>query len=356
MMTEDEKMNLGSEVRITLEGCELNVLNSPDILSGVVRDICTALEVEIRAETCHTFEPHGVSVIAILAESHCAIHTWPEEERRTATVDIFTCGAVDPVTVVPLVTRALGATSSNFTVTERPLATTPTVRTYPGFPEYILSAPPYGHFPRPTFRRGVGREYLLEPEGMSWSRFFTSDSYRPPVGKDILLLHPCSWAKPYDFSEYIARLREVTDLHDRVHRVIVSNVGLVPFEYQMNEFFCSYDYMDVSGGHSSEEEDPRALFRALTSDRIREYVFAHREHYKAIVLLGHPVAHGYHEAVSKVSRESGLIGFQAPRAETYRAAVQESRGERDSDAPFFTARSLEELSRGLGAVEKELNK
>ena len=93
MMTEDEKMNLGSEVRITLEGCELNVLNSPDILSGVVRDICTALEVEIRAETCHTFEPHGVSVIAILAESHCAIHTWPEEERRTATVDIFTCGA-----------------------------------------------------------------------------------------------------------------------------------------------------------------------------------------------------------------------------------------------------------------------
>ena len=47
---------------------------------------------------------------------------------------------------------------------------------------------------------------------------------------------------------------------------------------------------------------------------------------------------------------------QAPRAETYRAAVQESRGERDSDAPLFTARSLEELSRGLGAVEKELNK
>lgn len=94
----------------------------------------------------------------------------------------------------------------------------------------------------------------------------------------------------------------------------------------------------------------------MTSDRIREYVSAHREHYKAIVLLGHPVAHGYHEAVSKVSRESGLIGFQAPRAETYRAAVQESRGERDSDAPLFTARSLEELSRGLGAVEKELNK
>jgi len=33
----------------------------------------------------------GVSVIAIILESHIAIHTWPEENY--ATVDIYSCGA-----------------------------------------------------------------------------------------------------------------------------------------------------------------------------------------------------------------------------------------------------------------------
>lgn len=37
------------------------------------------------------FEPHGVSGVVILAESHLAIHTWPE--LGCAAVDIFTCGS-----------------------------------------------------------------------------------------------------------------------------------------------------------------------------------------------------------------------------------------------------------------------
>ena len=36
------------------------------------------------------FEPQGVTAIALLAESHLSIHTWPEE--RYSAVDIFTCG------------------------------------------------------------------------------------------------------------------------------------------------------------------------------------------------------------------------------------------------------------------------
>jgi len=33
----------------------------------------------------------GVSVIALVVESHIALHTWPE--HRYATVDVYTCGA-----------------------------------------------------------------------------------------------------------------------------------------------------------------------------------------------------------------------------------------------------------------------
>ena len=36
------------------------------------------------------FEPQGVTAIALLAESHISIHTWPESHYSA--VDIFTCG------------------------------------------------------------------------------------------------------------------------------------------------------------------------------------------------------------------------------------------------------------------------
>ena len=36
------------------------------------------------------FEPQGVTAIALLAESHISIHTWPESNYSA--IDIFTCG------------------------------------------------------------------------------------------------------------------------------------------------------------------------------------------------------------------------------------------------------------------------
>ena len=38
----------------------------------------------------HHFEPQGVTGLALLAESHISIHTWPESGY--AAVDVFTCG------------------------------------------------------------------------------------------------------------------------------------------------------------------------------------------------------------------------------------------------------------------------
>ncbi len=38
----------------------------------------------------HRFEPQGVTGLALLAESHISIHTWPE--TGYAAVDVFTCG------------------------------------------------------------------------------------------------------------------------------------------------------------------------------------------------------------------------------------------------------------------------
>ena len=38
----------------------------------------------------HRFDPQGVTGLALLAESHISIHTWPE--NGYAAVDVFTCG------------------------------------------------------------------------------------------------------------------------------------------------------------------------------------------------------------------------------------------------------------------------
>jgi len=38
----------------------------------------------------HQFEPHGVTGIVLLAESHVSLHTWPE--HGLVNLDIFTCG------------------------------------------------------------------------------------------------------------------------------------------------------------------------------------------------------------------------------------------------------------------------
>ena len=41
--------------------------------------------------TIHKFEPHGITGLALLAESHISIHTWPEKNYVAA--DIYTCGS-----------------------------------------------------------------------------------------------------------------------------------------------------------------------------------------------------------------------------------------------------------------------
>ena len=42
--------------------------------------------------------------MAVLAESHISIHTWPE--RNYAAIDLFMCGGCNPYDAVPTLRRA----------------------------------------------------------------------------------------------------------------------------------------------------------------------------------------------------------------------------------------------------------
>ncbi len=53
----------------------------------------------------HHFTPNGgVSGVAVLAESHISIHTWPE--RDYAALDVFMCGDSQPEKAIPVLERA----------------------------------------------------------------------------------------------------------------------------------------------------------------------------------------------------------------------------------------------------------
>jgi S-adenosylmethionine decarboxylase len=52
----------------------------------------------------HHFHPNGVSGVAVLAESHISIHTWPD--AGYAALDLFMCGKAEPDKCVPVLREA----------------------------------------------------------------------------------------------------------------------------------------------------------------------------------------------------------------------------------------------------------
>ena len=53
----------------------------------------------------HHFTPNGgISGVAVLAESHISVHTWPE--RNYAAFDLFMCGNAEPEKAIPIFEQA----------------------------------------------------------------------------------------------------------------------------------------------------------------------------------------------------------------------------------------------------------
>jgi len=67
-------------ILFTLRGCDADLLNdSYHIRTGLVAAAREAGSKIIDVST-HCFEPQGVTSIALLADSHLSIHTWPEKK------------------------------------------------------------------------------------------------------------------------------------------------------------------------------------------------------------------------------------------------------------------------------------
>jgi len=87
-----EGMVVGKHVYGNLYGCEYVVLSDLKLLKRLVSEAARLAKMTVIAVKGWKFggEKGGVSVIALVVESHVALHTWPS--YGYATLDVFTCG------------------------------------------------------------------------------------------------------------------------------------------------------------------------------------------------------------------------------------------------------------------------
>jgi S-adenosylmethionine decarboxylase proenzyme len=86
---------LGRQILVEFYDCDAEILNDVERVEHVMLQATRASKANIISHNFHKFSPHGVSGVVVIAESHVAIHSWPE--YNYAAVDIFTCGeTIDP--------------------------------------------------------------------------------------------------------------------------------------------------------------------------------------------------------------------------------------------------------------------
>lgn len=88
-LRQDDRRSLGTHLLVELYGCNPERLKYvPDVEQTLVHAAHQS-NAHIVGHFFHEFQPHGVSGVVVIEESHYTIHTWPEE--RYAAVDLFFC-------------------------------------------------------------------------------------------------------------------------------------------------------------------------------------------------------------------------------------------------------------------------
>jgi S-adenosylmethionine decarboxylase len=82
-------------------------LDDIDLIEATLRRCVSAAQATLLHIHLHHFQPNGVSGVAVLAESHISIHTWPD--IGYAALDVFMCGKADPDACIPVLREAFKA-------------------------------------------------------------------------------------------------------------------------------------------------------------------------------------------------------------------------------------------------------
>jgi S-adenosylmethionine decarboxylase len=81
---------VGKHCILELYNCDSAKLDDEAFLRDTITSAAKRAGATLLHLITHRFDPQGVTGLALLAESHISIHTWPESGY--AAVDVFTCG------------------------------------------------------------------------------------------------------------------------------------------------------------------------------------------------------------------------------------------------------------------------
>lgn len=97
---------------------ECSRLQDMNAIERAMRDAAEACGATVLEVKLHSFgKDAGITGVAILAESHISIHTWPE--TGYVAIDVFMCGRCDPHKAVPVLVKAFRAKHSKVTAHAR---------------------------------------------------------------------------------------------------------------------------------------------------------------------------------------------------------------------------------------------
>ena len=127
----DQKLfHQSKHLLLELYRCDCEKLNDESFLRCILSRASKLANATVLNLISNKFEPQGVTAIALLAESHISIHTWPESNYSA--VDIFTCGQnMMPELASQYLIESLMAKEHSLRVIERnpPLAVLKEIRT-----------------------------------------------------------------------------------------------------------------------------------------------------------------------------------------------------------------------------------
>jgi S-adenosylmethionine decarboxylase len=113
-----ETCSIGQEWLIDASGCDVRALKDVRVLAGLFEELVVTLGLSvIGAPQWNVFpEPGGITGLALLSESHLAVHTFPE--HGYAALSIYSCSTRAPLDFASLLHRHL----KSHAVTVRTLA------------------------------------------------------------------------------------------------------------------------------------------------------------------------------------------------------------------------------------------
>ena len=76
---------MGKHYVLNLYGVDFSLLDDLEFLLQLLTDAAIVSDATILDRSYHKFQPQGVTIILLLAESHISIHTVPEKEKLMPT-------------------------------------------------------------------------------------------------------------------------------------------------------------------------------------------------------------------------------------------------------------------------------